>query len=131
MKTTQYTFSKEERLCSKRTIETLFDGGARSFSMFPLRVVYLPVADTGKLPGASVLITVSKKRFKRAVKRNRIKRQIREAYRLNKSSLNRVLKEKGIYLPIAFIYLGNEVPCWQEIEEKVRISLLRIEEKFL
>ena len=57
----------------------MFAGGSRSFSNFPLRVVWLPVEELDVQ--ASILISVSKRRFKRAVKRNRIKRQIREAYR--------------------------------------------------
>ena len=58
----------------------MFEGGvSKSFSIFPIRVVYMPV-EQGEAP-ASILISVSKRRFKRAVKRNRVKRQIREAYR--------------------------------------------------
>lgn len=64
----------------------MFEGGvSKSFSIFPIRVVYMPV-EQGEVP-ASILISVSKRRFKRAVKRNRVKRQIREAYRKNKSLL--------------------------------------------
>ena len=64
----------------------MFEGGvSKSFSIFPIRVVYMPV-EQGEAP-ASILISVSKRRFKRAVKRNRVKRQIREAYRKNKSLL--------------------------------------------
>lgn len=70
----------------------MFAGGSRSFSIFPLRVVWLPVEELDVQ--ASILISVSKRRFKRAVKRNRIKRQIREAYRLNKQILLAPLTEK-------------------------------------
>ena len=77
------TLRKAERLYSKIVIEKMFAGGAsRSFSVFPLRAVYMSV-DRQEVP-ASILISVPKKRFKRAVKRNRVKRQIREAYRKNK-----------------------------------------------
>lgn len=70
----------------------MFAGGSRSFSIFPLRVVWLPAEELDVQ--ASILISVSKRRFKRAVKRNRIKRQIREAYRLNKQILLAPLTEK-------------------------------------
>lgn len=70
----------------------MFAGGSRSFSIFPLRVIWLPVEELDVQ--ASILISVSKRRFKRAVKRNRIKRQIREAYRLNKQILLAPLTEK-------------------------------------
>ena len=67
-------------------------GGSRSCSLFPLRVVYLPVEELEA--DASILISVSKRRFKRAVKRNRVKRQIREAYRVNKHELLNAFAEK-------------------------------------
>ena len=76
-----YTLCKAERLNSKILIGKMFEGGvSKSFSIFPIRVVYMPV-EQGEAP-ASILISVSKRRFKRAVKRNRVKRQIREAYRV-------------------------------------------------
>ena len=79
------TLRKSERLDKKKVIEKMFAGGSRSFSVFPLRVVYLPVEEL-EAP-VSILVSVSKRRFKRAVKRNRVKRQIREAYRMNKHGL--------------------------------------------
>lgn len=80
----------------------MFEGGAsKSFSIFPIRVVYMPV-EQGEAP-ASILISVSKRRFKRAVKRNRVKRQIREAYRKNKSLLVDELqrRDNGWPLPLS------------------------------
>ena len=85
----------------------MFAGGSRSFSVFPLRVVYLPVEELEA--DASILISVSKRRFKRAVKRNRVKRQIREAYRVNKHELLNALAEKKCRLVIAFIYLSDQL----------------------
>ena len=82
------TLRKSERLDKKKVIEKMFAGGSRSFSVFPLRVVYLPVEELEV--SASILISVSKRRFKRAVKRNRVKRQIREAYR-NPSGMYRLV----------------------------------------
>ena len=81
-----YTLCKAERLNSKILIGKMFEGGvSKSFSIFPIRVVYMPV-EQGEAP-ASILISVSKRRFKRAVKRNRVKRQIRDrkSTRLNSS----------------------------------------------
>ena len=66
------TLCKAERLNSKILIEKMFAGGSKSFSIFPLRVVYMPVENQDVQ--ASILLSVSKKRFKRAVKRNRVKR---------------------------------------------------------
>ena len=69
-----HTLHKAERLCRKKLIGEMFSGKARSFTCFPLRVVYLPVAE--QPCSATILVSVSKRRFKRAVKRNRIKRQV-------------------------------------------------------
>lgn len=85
-----YTLDKKERLNSRILIEKLFSGGSKSLPVFPLRIVYMAV-EGEHLPDVSLLISVPKKRFKRAVKRNRVKRQIREAYRKNKQILADVL----------------------------------------
>lgn len=106
----------------------MFEGGhSKSFSIFPIRVVYMPV-EQGEVP-ATILISVSKRRFKRAVKRNRVKRQIREAYRKNKGGLWQALEEKEQGVAVAFIYLSNELFSSAEIENKVKILLARIAEK--
>lgn len=78
---------------------------------------------------ASILVSVSKKKFKRAVKRNRVKRQIREAYRNNKHGLYDLLVQKSVHLAIAFIYLSNEILPSEEIEKKVKIALNLIRER--
>ena len=82
-------FPKSERLCSRKAIEALFAGGNRAFSAFPLRVVYrvIPQESTPSL-SPQVLISVSTRHFKHAVDRNRAKRQIREAWRLNRDILS-------------------------------------------
>ena len=123
-----YTLRKAERLNSKILIEKMFAGGSsRSFSVFPLRVVYMPVDSLEA--SASILVSVPKKRFKRAVKRNRVKRQIREAYRKNKGELKQLLTEKEQKLAIAFIYLSDQLTSSVEIEEKVKLLLARMAEK--
>lgn len=105
----------------------MFAGGSHSFSVFPLRVVYLPVDEPEAT--ASILVSVSKRRFKRAVKRNRVKRQIREAYRVNKHELLSVLAEKQCRLAIAFIYLSDRLEDSSLIETRVKTALARIAEK--
>ena len=121
------TLRKSERLDKKKVIEKMFAGGSRSFSVFPLRVVYLPVEELEAR--VSILVSVSKRRFKRAVKRNRVKRQIREAYRKNKSLLVDELQCREQRLAIAFIYLSDELVATAELEEKMKIALARISEK--
>ncbi|WP_029906276.1 ribonuclease P protein component [Prevotella sp. 10(H)] len=113
------TFPKEEKLCSTKAIDKLFSSG-QSFIAYPLRVVYT-VENEPEVNHqlAAILTSVSKKKFKRAVKRNRVKRLIREAYRLNKHELSALLKEKGKRMDIAFLYLKNELPEYTEIEKAI------------
>lgn len=122
-----HTLHKAERLNRKKVIEKMFAGGARSFSLFPLRVVCLPV-DELDAP-VSILVSVSKRRFKRAVKRNRMKRRIREAYRLNKHLLLEPLQHSGVRLAVAFIYLSDRVAPSSLIAERMRTALYRLAEE--
>jgi len=111
------TFRKKERLFKQKEMDFLFEKGS-SFVVYPLRVVYVekqPVSGAE----AAVLVSVPKKKFKRAVKRNRIKRLIREAYRLNKQTLLQNLREKEKGLLIGFLFVGNELPEWKSVEAAV------------
>nr|AIF26872.1 hypothetical protein [uncultured bacterium fosmid pJB135F11] len=112
------TFDKSERLCSKKAIDDLFQGGQRSYAAYPVRVVFRH-SDT---PENRILVSVSKRHFKRAVKRNRVKRQIREAYRLNRN----LLSSSG--LDIAFLWLSDDLYPSDIVTEKVKNLLSRIQE---
>lgn len=125
-----FTLQKKERLNSKIIIEKLFSGGSKSLPAFPLRIVYMPIEEEEEeeeedYPTLSILISVPKKKFKRAVKRNRVKRQIREAYRKNKFILKDVLDKENKKAAIAFIWLGNELYESSDIENKV-VKLLQL-----
>lgn len=124
----KYTFNKTERLYSKVIIERLFAGRNHSFPAFPLRVVYMQ-QEFDEDTQISILISVSKKRFKRAVKRNRIKRQIREAYRRNKYILLDALRDKkNMKVYVAFIWIDNQMHSTNEIEQKMKKLLIHIAE---
>lgn len=125
MNTISNGLCKAERLNGKSVIEKLFAGGSKSFSIFPLRVVFMNIEKSEKSQ-ASILISVPKKRFKRAVKRNRVKRQVREAYRKNKHELLNVLKEKEYGIAIAFIYLSNELYPTDKIEETTTLIIEKL-----
>lgn len=113
------TFRKQERIVSTRLIEMLFGkGNSKSLSAYPLRVVYLQTArQTGEAP-VQILISVPKKRFKHAVDRNRVKRQVREAYRHHKQILEGAVAEESQLL-IAFIWLSDRHCPTAEIEKRV------------
>ena len=118
------TFKKAERLNSRTLIEKLFAGGNKSIPAFPVRVVFMPV-DNETLPTASILISVPKKRFKRAVKRNLVKRQVREAYRKNKHILTDALEANNMKMVLGFIWLDNSIRPTDEVETKI-VKLLHL-----
>jgi ribonuclease P protein component len=116
-----YTFSKEERLCSKRLITLLFTKGS-SFNLYPLRFIVFNEQEA--IPESTqVLISVSKRYFKRATDRNRIKRQIREAYRLNKHLLTPSSDQLPLLLGI--LYIGKEKKSFHSIQKKLISGLER------
>lgn len=126
------TLCKEERLHGRDAVEKLFkDAGSRSMVAFPVRVVYVlvpPQADT--CVNTRMLVSVPKRQFKRAVKRNRVKRQIREAYRKHKHGLIEAVSRIGEqHLSLAFVWLDSKLYDTSVVEKKVEKLLLRIEEK--
>lgn len=126
---------KKERLCSKKLIDTLFcSSGSHAMTAFPLKAVYRLVEQKEQeYTGNSrvlFMVSVPKKHFKRAVKRNRVKRQVREAYRKKQY----LLKEKmgsidGRQLLIAFIWLSDELISSDVVEQRVYNLLQRIVER--
>ena len=122
-----FSFGKEERICSLKAIEALFASGER-FSAYPLFVVYRQAENSeGR---TSVLFSVSKKRFKRAVDRNRVKRLMRESYRLNKPAFFPSLEEKGVVLHIAFVYVDNTLPEYRQVEAGMKKAMEKIMGQF-
>jgi ribonuclease P protein component len=111
----QFTLGKDERLKSRKIIEQLFSEG-KSFAFAPFRVYYLfnTTAGTYLQFGAGV----STKNFKKAVDRNRVKRVIREGWRLQKASLQELLKEQNKQLSVFLIYTTKELPVYKEVYEK-------------
>ena len=115
-----HTLPKEERLCSRKALEELFGGGHQSVSAFPIRAVFMP----NEVGVVRIMVSVSKRYFKRAVKRNRIKRQLREAYRLQKELLQPL--EGG--LDIAFLWTSDEMLPTEKVFQKMQNILWRIHE---
>lgn len=119
------TFLKEERLCNKREIDSLFRTGS-SFLVYPFRIVYQIKPGTATLP--KVLISVSKKRMKRAVDRNKVKRKSREAYR----QLKYILTERGAEedknkrLYFALQYIANEDLSFAIFNKSIQKALKKL-----
>ncbi len=117
------TFKKEEKLKSRKLIEVLFKQGL-SFSNFPFRILYL-FTQNNSAP-LQCGFAVSGKNIKKAVDRNRIKRLMREAYRLQKNNLTEILKKKEKFLTVFFIYTGNNFPEYQDVSDTMQSALKRL-----
>ncbi|MGN6640970.1 MAG: ribonuclease P protein component, partial [Mucilaginibacter sp.] len=113
-----YTFKKEERLCNKRLIDELFHNGS-SFLCYPYKISWLIVNEPFEFP-AQILLSVSKKRYKRAVDRNLIKRRIREVYRLHKQQhLYSLLGNTGKKIIFSVGYIGKDIAPYDFFEKKM------------
>ena len=121
------SFPKAEHLCGEKRIARLYTQG-EAFMAFPFRVVFR-IEQKKDLATASVMVSVPKKRFKRAVKRNRLKRLLREAYRLNKHALIDLLDEKQLQIHVAFNYVSDEELDFMTVEKKMKIALQKLMDK--
>ncbi|SMO87761.1 ribonuclease P protein component [Saccharicrinis carchari] len=122
-----FTFPKNEKLCSHTLIETLFTKGA-AFVSYPFRVIYLTTQLPHDVP-AQVLFSVSKKRFKRAVHRNLIKRRCSEAYRLNRMQFIETQRQSSQQVAFAMIYISNEKLPYQKICNGMIKSLRKLSQQ--
>lgn len=120
-----FSLKKAERLSSKKCIDKLFSEGD-SILQYPLKMVFLRTELQTKYPIQAGFIA-SKKNFKLAVSRNRIKRLLREAYRLNKHLIYNQLDQEQLALFVIFI--GKELPQYKSIELAMRKGLLKIANK--
>ena len=129
--TSGQTLPKTERLYHKKLIDSLFGGGkSRSMTAFPLRLVYMPLATANgsetaadQVPVSTMLVSVPKRNLHRANKRNRVKRQVREAYRKHKTILD------GHPFALAFIWLDPKLWPSADVEQRVVSLLNRVMEK--
>jgi len=116
------TFSKAEKLKSKKLIEALFQEG-KSISAYPLRLVYLKTEFEDNI-AAKTGVSVNKRNFKHAVDRNRIKRLMREAFRLNKHQYFNNISTQYAFM---ILYIGNDKPTF----ELTNSAMNKLFDKFL
>ncbi|HIA36352.1 MAG TPA: ribonuclease P protein component [Flavobacteriales bacterium] len=122
----EQSFKKEERLCSKVVIDQLFADG-NSFVINPIRTIWIEHKHKHQYP-AQVLLVVPKKNIPSAVKRNKIKRHMRECYRKNKEILYEGLLKSNKTIALVLIYAMNDQIIYQEMEKKIILSLRRLVE---
>lgn len=123
-----FTFSKEERLSSKKVIDRLFAEG-KSMHVTPFRIIWLEDTFESNQP-SRVMIGIPRKKIRIAVKRNLLKRRIREAYRLNKKPFVDFLTQHGRCCSVAFIYTSDNVTEYKELEEKIILVLKRLQKEY-
>lgn len=124
---------KEERLHSKKLIEQLFSNtGSKALTAFPVRAVFLTIEREAQvMPPVMMMVSVSKRHFKHAVDRNRVKRQLREAYRKNKSELvgRMTAQHPGETLCVAFVWIDGRQAATSRVDYCMQQLLQRIGER--
>ena len=116
------TLSKSERLTNPVAISQIYDKG-RHLNDYPFKIVWLKeVGGTG----LKVVFSVPKRKFKRAVDRNQIKRKLRETYRKNRHEVQKVAKNKNTHISLFLIYLGKDIPSSEIVDDKINVLLKRL-----
>lgn len=124
-----YSFKKEERISSNEKIKSLYKNG-ESFLAYPFLIFWKILEEESPI-STQIAISVPKRKIKRAVDRNFIKRRIRESYRLRKSELNQFLSEHNKKIEILLVYTNTEKLGFKQIDEKMKSMFMKFEAEFL
>ncbi|MFN4081443.1 MAG: ribonuclease P protein component [Saprospiraceae bacterium] len=116
----RHTFVREERLKSRKLIARLFERAGRAYLAYPIRVAWSPSEPTPNAFPAQAAFSVSKRAFRKATQRNRIKRLMREAWRIHKHTLYERLAGQPCSAALMLIYVAKEELSWNEIEAGVK-----------
>lgn len=120
---------KSQRIYQRKAVQTLFEKG-KGFTFYPFRVVvHLYDAENQEVAIPRILVSVSKKRFHHAFKRNRVKRLIRESWRRNKAELMKLCQANNKTLDVALVYNATVIMKYDEIEGKMKQVVERLVEK--
>jgi ribonuclease P protein component len=118
------TFCKEDRLCNRNYIFSLQKEGRVIYS-YPITAKWMEIPDNRRFC-VQFLPAVSKRNFKKAVERNKIKRFLREALRLNKEKITDIAQKKSKKVVIMLLYSGKNILTYKELETKIVIILQQI-----
>ena len=122
-------FPKYERICKENDIQTLF-GKGKGLSVYPFRVVYRFWHDESRPPTCRLLVSVSKKRFHHAFKRNRIKRLMRESWRKNKAPLYEICERDNISVDVSLVYIATVIHSYGEMFDKTKKAVSEMVTKY-
>lgn len=122
----KYLLGKSQRLKSRKSIDAIFKSGQK-INASPYKAFYTVQTFAGKRnPGVQLGVGVSKKYFKHAVDRNRVKRQMREAWRLQKNELQQLLITQNKTMQVFVIFTSGELPEWTLVQEKLTVILNKL-----
>lgn len=124
-----FRFTKEERLCSRKLIAEVYKSGS-SLLLYPLLFKYLPAQNLNEKVKAAIVFVVAKKKVPLAVNRNLIKRQMREAYRLQKPKFYQELINKNLSVYLFVSFVGKNAINYEQIERAMRNGCMKMVKSF-